>query len=184
MFENLGLETRVDHNICDIRDLGKLSQIINKKQPDIIFHLAAQPIVSLSFNDPVETITSNAIGTMNLMEILRMIRWPCAAILITSDKSYENVEWVWGYKETDRLGGKDIYSGSKGAAELIIKSYYHSFFKNMNHFVKLAVGRAGNVIGGGDWALDRVVVDAVKAWSQEMAVEIRCPTPLGPGSIF
>ena len=81
--------------------MGKLSQIINKKQPDIIFHLAAQPIVSLSFNDPVETITSNAIGTMNLMEILRMIRWPCAAILITSDKSYENVEWVWGYKETD-----------------------------------------------------------------------------------
>ena len=85
-----------------------------------------------------------------------------------------------GLQETDRLGGKDIYSGSKGAAELIIKSYYHSFFKNMNHFVKLAVGRAGNVIGGGDWALDRVVVDAVKAWSQEMAVEIRCPDATRP----
>jgi len=117
---------------------------------------------------------------MNVMEVLREVSWPCSAVLITSDKSYDNVEWVWGYKETDSVGGKDVYSGSKGAAELIIKSYYHSFFHNKNHSVKLAVGRAGNVIGGGDWARDRIIVDTVKAWSKKQSVEIRCPDATRP----
>ena len=180
MFEDLNLESMVSHVICDIRDLEKLSNIVNSERPDVIFHLAAQAIVSTSYDDPVETITSNTIGTMNLMEILRKVSWPCTAVLITSDKSYDNVEWVWGYKETDNVGGKDIYSGSKGAAELIIKSYYHSFFKNKSHSVKLAVGRAGNVIGGGDWARDRIIVDTVKAWSEKTSVEIRCPDATRP----
>jgi CDP-glucose 4,6-dehydratase len=171
MFEDLHLDSLIDHLVCDI---------LNIEQPDVIFHLAAQPIVSASYEDPIETITSNTIGTMNMMETLRHIDWPCVAVLITSDKSYDNVEWVWGYKETDQVGGKDIYSGSKGAAELIIKSYYHSFFKGKNHQVKLSVGRAGNVIGGGDWARDRIVVDTVKAWSTGKSVEIRCPDATRP----
>jgi len=180
MFEDLELESMVKHYVCDIRDLRSLSDIVNAERPDVIFHLAAQAIVSTSYDDPAETITTNAIGTMNVMEVLREVSWPCSAVLITSDKSYDNVEWVWGYKETDSVGGKDVYSGSKGAAELIIKSYYHSFFHNKNHSVKLAVGRAGNVIGGGDWARDRIIVDTVKAWSKKQSVEIRCPDATRP----
>ncbi len=180
MFEDLELESMVKHHVCDIRDFESLSEIINAERPDVIFHLAAQAIVSTSYDEPTETISTNAIGTMNILEVLRKVTWPCSAVLITSDKSYDNVEWVWGYKETDSLGGKDVYSGSKGAAELIIKSYYHSFFQNKNHPVKLAVGRAGNVIGGGDWARDRIVVDTVKAWSKKQSVEIRCPDATRP----
>lgn len=180
MFDDLKLDALIKNYQCDIRDLGALNDIFQFEKPEVIFHLAAQPIVSTSYNDPVETITSNAVGTMNLMEVLRKVDWPCAAVLITSDKSYENVEWVWGYKETDQVGGKDIYSGSKGAAELIIKSYYHSFFDSKDHPVKMAVGRAGNVIGGGDWAQDRIVVDTVKAWSDNQLVEIRCPDATRP----
>lgn len=180
MFEDLQLESMVKHHICDIRDLEALSKIVNIERPDMIFHLAAQAIVSTSYDNPTETITTNAVGTMNMMEVLRKVSWPCSVVLITSDKSYDNVEWVWGYKETDAVGGKDVYSGSKGAAELIIKSYYHSFFQNKNHPVNLAVGRAGNVIGGGDWARDRIIVDTVKAWSKQKSVEIRCPDATRP----
>ena len=180
MFEDLNLGSMINHVICDLRELEKLSIIVNNERPDVIFHLAAQAIVSTSYDDPTETITTNVVGTMNLMEVLRKVSWPCTAVLITSDKSYDNVEWVWGYKETDKIGGKDIYSGSKGAAEIIIKSYYHSFFKNKNHSVKMAVGRVGNVIGGGDWARDRIIVDTVKAWSQNTSVEIRCPDATRP----
>ena len=180
MFGDLELECEINNYFCDLRDLDAFSKIVLNEKPDIIFHLAAQPIVSVSYDDPVETITSNVVGTMNLLETLRLVDWPCAAVLITSDKSYDNVEWVWGYKETDAVGGKDIYSGSKGAAELIIKSYYHSFFANKDQPVRLAVGRAGNVIGGGDWARDRIVVDAVKAWASNSSVELRCPAATRP----
>ena len=180
MFEDLQLESMVKHLIGDIRDYEGLSKIINAERPDVIFHLAAQAIVSTSYDEPAETITTNALGTMNIMEVLRKVSWSCSVVLITSDKSYDNVEWVWGYKETDSVGGKDVYSGSKGAAELIIKSYYHSFFRNKDHPVKLAVGRAGNVIGGGDWARDRIIVDTVKAWSKKQSVEIRCPEATRP----
>jgi CDP-glucose 4,6-dehydratase len=180
MFEDLGIQSLVTHYLCDIRDLTRLSEIVQAEQPDMVFHLAAQAIVSTSYDDPVETITSNVIGSMNVLEVLRKISWPCSAVLITSDKSYDNVEWVWGYKETDSIGGKDVYSGSKGAAELIIKSYYHSFFRNKGHSVRLAVGRAGNVIGGGDWARDRIIVDTVKAWSKNQSVAIRCPDATRP----
>ena len=116
---------------------------------------------------------------MNVLESLRTVKHPCIAVLITSDKCYDNVEWLWGYRETDGLGGKDIYSGSKGAAELVIKSYFHSFF-HKKHPVRLAIGRAGNVIGGGDWAKDRIVVDCMRAWSEEQTVEIRSPQATRP----
>jgi len=180
MFEELQLSNKVKDYREDIRDLSKLSEIILTEKPDFLFHLAAQPIVSISYSNPVETISSNLVGTANILEALRVSNHKCVSIIITSDKAYENVEQVWGYKEDDKMGGKDIYSGSKGAAELIIKSYYHSFFKNKDSNVKLAIGRAGNVIGGGDWAENRIVVDCMKSWSHKKGVEIRNPDATRP----
>lgn len=180
MFEELNLENQIKHYIEDIRDLAKLTDVIANEKPDFVFHLAAQPIVSTSYSDPIETISSNVMGTANILEALKVSNHECTAIIITSDKAYDNVEQVWGYKEDDQMGGKDIYSGSKGAAELIIKSYYHSFFKDAGCNVKLAIGRAGNVIGGGDWAKDRIVVDCMEAWSEARSVEIRCPDATRP----
>jgi len=180
MFEELKLEGQVKHYKEDVRDFDKIREIIENEKPDFLFHLAAQPIVSLSYVDPLETITSNVIGTANVLESLMFLNQHCTAIFITSDKAYDNVEQVWGYKENDNMGGRDIYSGSKGAAELIIKSYYHSFFKKDSCNVKITIGRAGNVIGGGDWAKDRIVVDCVEAWSRGTGVEIRSPNATRP----
>lgn len=179
MFDELGLQNHINHILLDIRDTAALKNIIETEKPDFIFHLAAQAIVSTSYSDPAETISTNVIGTMSVLEALRLYTNPCVAILITSDKCYDNVEWIWGYRETDHLGGKDIYSGSKGAAELIIKSYFNSFFQK-GHFVKLGIGRAGNVIGGGDWAQDRIVADCMRAWSEGKHVEIRSPKATRP----
>jgi len=180
MFEVLELTDKIQHYIADIRDIESLRQIILDEKPDFIFHLAAQAIVSKSYSEPLETIASNVMGTTNLLESLRISNHQCTAIIITSDKAYDNVEQVWGYKENDQMGGRDVYSGSKGAAELIIKSYYHSFFKSDESNVRLAIARAGNVIGGGDWAKDRIVVDAVVAWHQGEIVEIRSPDATRP----
>ena len=180
MFEELGLKDRIKHHHVDIRDLSKIVKIISDEKPDFLFHLAAQPIVSISYNDPIETISSNVMGTANILESLKISNHKCTSVIITSDKAYDNVEQVWGYIEEDKMGGKDIYSGSKGAAELIIKSYHHSFFKSKNSNIKLAIGRAGNVIGGGDWAKDRIVVDCMQAWSEGRAVETRAPKATRP----
>ena len=180
MFKELGLETKITHNEKDVRDLTSTKQIVEEVKPDLLFHLAAQSLVSLSYSNPIETITSNVMGTTNVLEALKVSNPKCIGIIITSDKCYDNVEWVWGYKETDTLGGKDIYSGSKGAAELIFKSYYHSFFKKPNSNVKAVTTRAGNVIAGGDWALDRIVPDCIRSWSKSEAVEIRSPNATRP----
>ena len=180
MFEELDLKSKVKHYQEDIRNLSNLSKIISEEKPDFLFHLAAQPIVSISYGSPIETISSNVIGTTNVLEALKVSNHKCVAVIITSDKAYDNVEQIWGYKENDDMGGKDIYSGSKGAAELIIKSYYYSFFSSEESNVRLAVGRAGNVIGGGDWAKDRIVVDCVRSWSSGKAVEIRSPESTRP----
>ena len=180
MFQELGLENKITHYQKDIRNLSEMTKIISHEQPNFLFHLAAQPIVSTSYTDPIETISSNVMGTANILEALKTSNHPCTVIIITSDKAYDNVEQVWGYKEDDEMGGKDIYSGSKGAAELIIKSYYHSFFKHSTSNIRLAIGRAGNVIGGGDWAKDRIVVDCMVAWSKQQAVEIRSPKATRP----
>lgn len=179
MFEALDLSSKIKHYNEDIRNINQLREIVLNEKPDFIFHLAAQAIVSTSYNDPIDTFTSNVNGTMNLLEILRHYQEKCVAILITSDKCYDNVEWIWGYKETDMIGGKDMYSGSKGAAELVIKSYFNSFFQK-EHPVRLAIGRAGNVIGGGDWAKDRIVVDSILAWNNNKKVEIRSPKSTRP----
>ena len=179
MFEEINLSNKINDIRLDVKDLDSVKKVINDCKPDFIFHLAAQAIVSKSYSDPVDTITTNVIGTMNILESLRYYDNSCTVIMITSDKCYDNVEWIWGYKESDHMGGKDVYSGSKGAAELIIKSYINSFFKN-DHPVRIAIGRAGNVIGGGDWASDRIIVDCVKAWSTEKKLEIRSPEATRP----
>ncbi|HDS1207150.1 TPA: CDP-glucose 4,6-dehydratase [Shewanella algae] len=180
MFTELNLEDKIEHNIFDVRDLNKLRDLILNRKPDFIFHLAAQPIVSESYLNPLDTISTNVMGTANVLESIRALENACVAIIITSDKCYENVEWEWGYKETDHLGGVDIYSGSKGAAEIIFHSYFKSFFSDIKANVRIATGRAGNVIGGGDWAKDRIVVDCMKNWANGKTVEIRSPNATRP----
>ncbi|MEK9572163.1 MAG: CDP-glucose 4,6-dehydratase [Paracoccaceae bacterium] len=180
MFEELGLEANIQHNLEDICNFEALHQIINREKPDFIFHLAAQAIVSTSYSRPLETISSNVIGTTHILESLRLLNYDCTLLIVTSDKAYDNVEQVWGYKEDDRMGGKDVYSGSKGAAELVIKAYFNSFFQSSQSNVRLAVARAGNVIGGGDWAKDRIIVDAMIAWSKGEKVDIRSPRATRP----
>lgn len=180
VFEVLGLAEHITHHIADVRDLPHLKAIVADEKPDFVIHLAAQAIVSLSYADPIETISTNTIGTMNVLESLRELDKPCVAVMITSDKCYDNVEWEWGYRETDRLGGRDVYSGSKGAAELVIRCYTDSFFRSENSKLRIGIGRAGNVIGGGDWARDRIVADCARAWSKQEAVEIRSPKATRP----
>ncbi len=179
MFETLALENRIHHHYGDIRDKEGFDKYVQEVKPDFLFHLAAQAIVSISYKDPFDTITTNVVGTASILEAIRNITWNCTCVLITSDKAYDNVEWIWGYRETDALGGKDVYSGSKGAAELTIKCYWKSFIQKMPN-IKLGVARAGNVIGGGDWAKDRIIVDCVKAFSNNEVVEIRSPKATRP----
>jgi CDP-glucose 4,6-dehydratase len=179
LFQLSGLTGQIDDVRQDVRDVEALGKAVAKARPDFVFHLAAQPLVSQSYADPVETYTSNIIGTLGVLEALRHADWPCVAVMITSDKCYDNVEWVWGYRETDALGGKDVYSGSKGAAELVIKSMFYSFFSKGSP-VKIGIGRAGNVIGGGDWARDRIVVDAMRSWTEGSPVTIRSPNATRP----
>ena len=181
IFVTLQLQKKIEHNIGDIRDEIKIKRIIEETKPDFIFHLAAQAIVSTSYDEPLKTISTNVLGTANLLESLKNVNHKCIAVIVTSDKCYENVEWAWGYKETDRLGGRDIYSGSKGAAEVIFNAYYWSYFRNTNNTsVRIATGRAGNVIGGGDWANDRIIVDCIKNWSKGKIVKIRNPMSTRP----
>ncbi len=168
-----------DHRV-DIRDRKALGEVVAKVSPDFVFHLAAQPLVRRSYADPVETYETNVIGTLNVLEALRALDKPCVAVLITSDKCYDNVEWVWGYRESDALGGPDPYSASKGAAELVIRSHVRSFFPAATSKVCIGVGRAGNVIGGGDWADDRIVPDCMRAWSDGREVALRNPMATRP----
>ena len=176
-FEILGLAERIRHIEGDVRDRGRLQEIISDFNPDVIFHLAAQPLVRRSYLEPAETFETNVFGTMNLLEGVRSVDSIQAVVLITSDKCYRNVEWPWGYRETDALGGKDPYSASKGCAELVIYSYHHSFFQDGP---AIASTRAGNVIGGGDWAEDRIVPDTARAWSKKKSVTIRSPHATRP----
>jgi len=170
----------IDDYRIDIRNLEEVKAAIQDIKPDFIFHLAAQALVRFSYQNPVETITTNAVGTVNLLEATRLLNKKVAVVMITSDKAYDNVEWVWGYRETDRLGGKDPYSASKGMAELAIRSYVESFFGHDNANIRLGIARAGNVIGGGDWAVDRIVPDCMKAWSSGEVVGIRKPNATRP----
>ena len=180
LFEAAGLAELIDHTQGDIRDLESFRTLLERARPRFVFHLAAQSIVSIGFRQPLETLSSNVMGTATVLEALRSVTWPCVAIMVTSDKCYDNVEWLWGYRETDALGGKDIYSGSKSMAELAVRSYFHSYFATGDHQVRLATVRAGNVIGGGDWAADRIVADCVRAWQAGQPVEIHSPGATRP----
>lgn len=164
----------------DIRAQIAFEEAIVSAQPDFVFHLAAQALVRRSYEDPLETWQINVIGTLHLLEALRKLDKPCAAVIITSDKCYDNVEWVWGYRETDAMGGPDPYSASKGAAELAIRSHIKSYFPGTTSKVRIASARAGNVIGGGDWAADRIVPDCVTAWSNGRLVDLRNPHSTRP----
>ena len=178
-FNELKIENKIQHFTGDIRDYENLLKVCKEFKPEFIFHLAAQPLVRESYEDPRETFDVNMMGTLNVMEVIRQLKDTVkVGVVITSDKCYDNVEWVYGYREDDKLGGEDPYSGSKGAAELITKSYMHSFFKS--GFPNIATTRAGNVIGGGDWAKDRIVPDIVRSWSENKAVEIRSPYSTRP----
>jgi CDP-glucose 4,6-dehydratase len=167
----LGLEQRVEHLVADIRDLERLSGAVRQAQPDFVFHLAAQPLVRQSYAEPRATYEVNVMGTLHLLEALRALEKACAAVMITTDKCYENREWLHGYREEDALGGYDPYSSSKAAAELVISAYRRSFFADSP--VAIASARAGNVIGGGDWAADRIVPDCIRYLQRGESIPIR-----------
>lgn len=181
-FDLLGLD--LNSIIGDIRDAKKLTRVFKENQPEIVFHLAAQPIVRFSYKDPVETFSSNVMGTINVFEASRKSGTVRAIVNITSDKCYENREWSWGYREIDPLGGYDPYSASKGCAELITNCWRDSFFNiehyGNSHHTILSSCRAGNVIGGGDWAVDRLIPDMMRAASQNKKVKIRNPQATRP----
>ncbi len=177
-FELLELPEKIKDYRGDIRDRKSLAQVIDEFKPQIIFHMAAQALVRKSYQDPVETFETNVMGMVNLLDLIRTRDWIEVAVLITSDKAYRNDEWCWGYRETDALGGHDPYSGSKSCADLVAHSFYHSFLKESK--TRIAITRAGNVIGGGDWATDRIVPDCVKAWSKGETVSIRSPLATRP----
>jgi CDP-glucose 4,6-dehydratase len=176
-------ELLADNHDADIRDAVRLGAAVKAADPDVVFHLAAQPLVRDSYARPRETFEVNVIGTAGVLDAVRDRAKPCVVVVVTSDKCYENREHVWGYRESDAMGGHDPYSASKGAAELVASAYRSSFFPVdaiAQHGVKLATVRAGNVIGGGDWALDRLVPDVVRALSSGQPVPVRNPDAVRP----
>lgn len=179
LFSQLGLQNKIDHHICDIRDGERIQKIVKETQPDILFHLAAQPLVIRSYVEPVETWSTNVIGTANILSALSGVTNLCAAVVVTTDKVYENREWEYGYRETDRLGGHDPYSASKAATEILCSSWRKSFF-GANSAIRMATARAGNVIGGGDWSENRIVPDIVRAISAGLKVKVRNPASTRP----
>ena len=177
-FEKTNLSKEIIDLRMDINSIN-LKNKINKFKPDFIFHLAAQSLVTESHEDPLKTWKTNVLGTANLLNSLKSYKKSCVAVFITSDKCYDNKEWAWGYRETDKLGGSDPYSGSKASAEILINSFVKSFFSK-NHPVKIASVRAGNVIGGGDWSPHRIIPDVISAWSNKKPVKIRNPGATRP----
>lgn len=172
----------MNSNIGDVRDQVHLERVFTKHQPEIVLHMAAQALVRQSYSDPVETYSTNVMGTVHLLEAVRKTPSVRAVVNITSDKCYENREWVWGYRENEAMGGFDPYSNSKGCAELVTAAYRSSFFTQTagKHAVAIATARAGNVIGGGDWAADRLIPDIMRAISEQCPVLIRNPNAIRP----
>ena len=178
-FTDTDVVSQIEHTEADIRDFEALNRTMAAFQPEVVFHLAAQPLVRLSYREPRETIETNVQGSVNLMEAVRLCPSVRSLVYVTSDKCYENLEWVWGYRETDRLGGHDPYSASKGAAELLFESYRRSFFQERPD-LGVASARAGNVIGGGDFAEDRIVPDAMRALGTGESIGVRNPIATRP----
>jgi len=180
LFNQLDLGSQLDNCIGDIRNRELVKEMVTEWQPDIVFHLAAQPLVRRSYIEPVETWDTNVLGTIHVLEALKHLVKPCAAVLITTDKCYENKEWVYGYRENDPLGGYDPYSSSKAAAEIAIASWRNSFFSNSQIPIGIASVRAGNVIGGGDMAEDRIVPDAIRSLKKAEPIPVRNPIATRP----
>lgn len=178
LFEDANLNEKINHEFIDVRNKDKVFQFLDNINPDFIFHLAAQPLVLKSYIDPHSTHETNILGTLNILDWIRQTDFLGVAVIITSDKAYKNVEWEFGYRENDVLGGDDPYSASKGAAEIVAQSYITSFFRKTGK--KVVTARAGNVIGGGDWALDRIVPDIFKSWKVGSEVIIRSPESTRP----
>ncbi len=168
----------MDHQVADIRDLEAIKFLVSSFKPEIVIHMAAQPLVRLSYQQPIETYATNVMGTLHLLEAARNAGSVRAIVNITTDKCYENKEWSWGYREDEPMGGHDPYSSSKGCVELLSSAYRKSFLKDSG--ITIATARAGNVIGGGDWALDRLVPDILKALEQQQTVQIRNPYAIRP----
>lgn len=181
LFDQLDLSSRLEHDHRqDIRDDSSLRNAILTCEPDFLFHLAAQPLVRKSFETPVETFDTNVMGTVNLLDALRHLNRPCVVIIVTTDKCYENREWLHAYREEDSMGGFDPYSASKGCAELVTSAFRRSFFSPENSPISIASARAGNVIGGGDWAIDRIVPDVFRAIFADENVPVRNKTATRP----
>ena len=173
LFNILKINSYVNHYIVDIRNKEKLTSTIKKINPEIIIHLAAQPLVRESYNNPIETLETNIIGTANVLEATRNLNNIKIILNVTTDKCYENKNWIWPYRETDRLGGHDPYSNSKACSELVTQSYRDSFLKNMN--IAVATARSGNVLGGGDWSKDRIIPDIIEHTFNQKTLSIRNP---------
>ena len=178
LFELLNLKDKIHHYHGDINDLKQVKEVFQRHQPEIVFHLAAQAIVKTSYEDPIETLQTNIIGTANILEAMREVDSIEAAVLVTSDKCYKNEEKKYGFKESDAMGGDDLYSASKACAELVIHSYRHSFFKNSK--TKIVSVRAGNILGGGDWSKDRIVVDVIRSIQTNQPILLRDPSAVRP----
>jgi len=179
LFTELGLGSRMDTHVGDVRNLSHLRSLMSESQPEIVLHLAAQPLVRLSYEQPAETFETNVMGSVNVLEAARDCGSVRAIVNVTSDKCYENREWEFAYRENDAMGGYDPYSASKGAAEIVTAAYRQSFFSG-DGSAAVASGRAGNVIGGGDWALDRIVPDCVRALSEGDPIVVRNPDAIRP----
>jgi len=178
-FDLLRLDEKIKHVVGDIRDASHISSVLQEFQPEFVFHLAAQALVRPSYDDPAATFATNVIGSVNLLDAVRQCESVRSLVYITSDKCYENVEWIWGYRENDQLGGRDPYSASKAAAEIAFSSYARSFFEQ-RPLLGAASTRAGNVIGGGDWAVDRIIPDCIRAIEADEPVRLRNPGATRP----
>ncbi len=178
-FDLLKLEEKIKHVVGDVRDAAVVAKTVQDFQPEFVFHLAAQALVRPSYDDPVNTFSTNVLGSVNLLEAVRQCESVRSLVYITSDKCYENVEWIWGYRENDQLGGRDPYSASKAAAELAFSTYARSFFEQ-RPMLGAASTRAGNVIGGGDWAADRIIPDCIRAIQADEPVRLRNPGATRP----
>ncbi len=178
LFTAAGVESLVESHVVDIRDRAATHATVLETAPEIVFHLAAQPLVLESYRTPIETFSTNIIGSLHILEALKSVRNAKVAVMITTDKVYANQEWVYPYREDDRLGGHDPYSASKAACEIGIASYRESFLRQAG--VAVATARAGNVIGGGDWSSDRLIPDIVRAWETGAIVQIRRPNSVRP----
>ena len=183
LFGQTQLANSVRSVCADIRDFSRLTAVIAECRPDVIIHMAAQSVVRRGYEDPIETYSSNVMGTVNLLEALRQLRLRCVVVNVTSDKCYENREWIWGYRENEPMGGRDPYSNSKGCAELVTAAYRDSFFPPDSlerHGVALASARAGNAIGGGDWTSDQLIPDLMRAFLAGKSCMIRNPSAVRP----